>query len=267
MSRKLSILVLAMLTTLAMAAAAAAQPTSLTVRVRAHDAKFVGVGVGDVQVTVRDFFSREVLAGGMITGGTGDTAVMMKNPRGRDTVLSHKKGTAGLVLTLDIDTPKKLLVEIDGPMSAGSGVHHDSKTTWLIPGRDITGDGLLFEIYGLIVRNYSPTPHQFLAAGETAVIGTHVTPMCGCPVRPDFIWDTKNYEVTAVITKNGSKVAELPLKYAGRISDFEARYTFTAPGTYKVTVIAADDKNNQGADTTSYVVIPAKKLAKIAGKK
>ncbi len=266
MRNKLAILTLAMLTALTMAATALAVPTSLTVRVKAHDAKFLGTGVGDIQVTVRDFYSREILSQGMITGGTGDTAVLMKKPRERNTVLSHQKGTAGLTVTLDIDTPRKLLVEIDGPMSAGTDIHHDSKTTWLIPGQDIKGDGLLFEMYGLIVRNYRPTQHQFLRKGETAVIGAHVTPMCGCPVRPGFLWDTKNYKVTAIITKNGKKLAELPLKYAGNISDFESSYTFSEAGTYKITVVASDDKNNQGVDTTSYVVLPAEKLAKIAGK-
>jgi len=267
MFRKLSVATFTVLAALSLAAAALAQPTSLTVRVRAHDAKFVGTGVGDVQVTVRDFYSRAILAQGMLTGGTGDTAVLMKKPRSRATVLSGKKGTAGFTATLDIDAPKKLLVEIDGPMSAGAAMHHDSKTTWLIPGRNIDGDGLLFEIYGLIVRNYQPVQHQFLAAGSTATIGAHVSPMCGCPVRPGFLWDTKDFKVTAVISKNGRQVAELPMKYAGRISDFEASYTFAEPGTYKVTVVASDNMNNQGADVTSYVVVPAGKLAKIAGKK
>ncbi len=241
-----------------------ATPTSLTVRVRAHDAKFIGTGVGDVQVTVRDFFSREVLAGGFIRGGTGNTKVLMKEARGRDTVLSDKQ-SASFTARLDIDTPRKLLVEVDGPLSAGINAHHDSKTTWLVPGRDITGDGLLFEEYGLIVRNYHPLQHEFIKVGETVTIGTHVTPMCGCPVGSKILWDAEGYSVTALVEHSGQLVAELPLRYNGEISNFEAPYTFKSGGTYKITTVAVDGKNNQGVDVTSYVVVPAEKFKAMSG--
>jgi len=251
---------------LLMAGSAWAVPTSLVVRVRAHDAKFVGTGVGDLQVTVRDFTSGDVLASGMVTGGTGNTTVLMKEAKGRDTVLSDGK-SASYTAKLDIDAPKKLLVEVDGPLSSGLDMHHDVKTTWLIPGEDITGDGLLFEEYGLIVRNYKPTQHQFIKIGATATIGAHVSPMCGCPVSPGFLWDADKYKVTAVVEKDGKQIASIPMTYAGQISDFEASYTFTKGGTYKITTIAVDDKNNQGVDTTSYVVAPEQKIKVMSGRK
>lgn len=237
------------------ATVAAATPTSLTVRVRAHDAKFVGSGVGDVQVTVRDFVNHEVVASGFITGDTGNTRTLMEAPRERTTKLADSD-SAAYAVTLDIDTPRKLLVEVDGPLSAGIDAHHASMTTWLIPGVNIDGDGLLFEFYGLIVRNYHPTPHEFVKLARSTVIGAHVTMMCGCPVTPDSLWNSAAFTIKALIVKDGKKVAELPLKYAGRFSDFEAPYTFREPGTYRIITLATDDKNNQGVDTTSYAVIP-----------
>ncbi len=247
-------------------ASAWAIPTSLTVRVRAHDAKFVGTGVGDLQVTVRDFNSHEVLASGLISGGTGNTKVLMKEAKGRDTVLSDAK-TAKFTANLDINTPRKLLVEVDGPLSAGMNSHHDSKTTWLIPGQNISGDGLLFEEYGLIVRNYHPVQHEFVKIGDTITIGSHVTPMCGCPVSPKFLWDANKYSVKAIIEHNGQQVEEVSLHYSGKISNFEAPYTFTSGGTYKITTIATDDKNNQGVDISSFVAVPEKKYNVMSGKK
>jgi hypothetical protein len=247
-------------------ATAWATPTALTVRVRAHDAKFVGTGVGELQVTVRDFNSHEILATGFITGGTGNTKVLMKEAKGRDTVLSDAK-SAGFTTKIDIDTPRKLLVEVDGPISAGINAHHDTKTTWLIPGQDIKGDGLLFEEYGLIVRNYHPVQHEFVKIGDTVTIGSHVTPMCGCPVSPNFLWDANKYSVKAIITHNGQQVAEVPLHYSGNISNFEAKYKFTSGGTYKVTTIASDDKNNQGVDISSFVAVPEKKYNFMSGVK
>jgi len=254
------------LVTLALSAGAWAIPTSLTVRVRAHDAKFVGSAVGGLQVTVRDYFSHEALATGMVAGGTGNTKKLMKQPRKRDTVLSGPKAAA-FRTTLDIDSPRKLLVTLRGPLAAGLDSHTESKTVWLIPGNDIKGDGLLFEIYGLIVRNYSPTQHQFLPVGSRATLGAHVTPMCGCPVRPKLLWDANDFSIIAELRLNGKKIADLPLSYAGRISDFEASYRFDKPGTYQVTVIASDKHDNQGVDTSSYVVVPIKTFNKIAGTK
>jgi hypothetical protein len=237
------------------ATAAEAIPTSLTVRVLAHDAKFVGSGVGDVQVTVRDFVNHEIVASGFVTGDTGDTKILMETPRERTTKLSDTD-SAVYTATLNIETPQKLLVEVDGPLSAGIDAHHESMTTWLIPGKNIDGDGLLFEFYGLIVRNYHPTPHEFVKAGKSTVIGAHVTMMCGCPITPESLWKSGAFTITALVVKDGKKVAEMPLKYAGRISDFEAQYTFKEPGTYRIITLASDDKNNQGVDTTSYAVTP-----------
>lgn len=245
-------------------ASAWATPTSLTVRVRAHDAKFVGTGVGEVQVTVRDFTSHAILASGFITGGTGNTKILMKKAKGRNTVLSDAK-SAKFTAKLDITTPRKLLVEVDGPLSAGINAHHDSKTTWLIPGQDIKGDGLLFEEYGLIVRNYHPVQHEIVKIGDTITIGAHVTPMCGCPVSPKFLWDANKYSIKALITHNGQQIAEVPMQYAGTISNFEAKYKFTGGGTYKVTTIASDGKNNQGIDVSSFVVVPEKKYNVMSG--
>lgn len=266
MKKKLCASITALGMFMLIAAPSWAIPTSLTVRVRAHDAKFVGTGVGELQVTVRDFNSRAVLASGFISGGTGNTKILMKKPRGRNTVLSNAK-SAKFTTQLNIDEPRKLLVEVDGPLSAGINAHHDVKTTWLIPGHNISGDGLLFEEYGLIVRNYHPLQHEIVKIGDTLTIGAHVTPMCGCPVRPKFLWDANKYSVKAIIEHNGRKFAEVPMHYAGSISNFEASYKFTSGGTYKVTTIASDDKNNQGIDITSYVVVPGKVYKAVSGKK
>jgi len=248
------------------ASRASAAPTPLTVRVRAHYAKFIGTGAGQVRVTVRDFTSRAVLASGYVSGGTGNTATLMTEKHGPGDQLSDK-GSAAYRTTIDIEAPTKVLVEVEGPLSAGLNAHHESKTTWLLPGKGLGGgDGLVFEMYGLMVRNYHPLQHEFVAVGDTAAIGAHVTPMCGCPVSPGFLWDADTYTVTAAIYKNGAKVAEIPLSHAGRISDFEGKYTFEQGGTYQVVTTAMDTHDNIGVDTTSYVVVPAGKIKKMSGR-
>lgn len=127
-----------------------AQPTVLNVTVKAHDAKFVGSAVGGLKVTVRDFFTNKLLATGKIEGGTGDKKIIMETPITRGKILSVGKDTARFQYSFDINEPRKLLIEITGPMAAGLNIHREMKTTWLIPGQDLKGDGILFDLYGLI---------------------------------------------------------------------------------------------------------------------
>ena len=262
--KKLMVVCCALL--LSLAGSAWAVPTSLVVRARAHDAKFVGTAVGTMAVAVRDFNTGRLLADGYITGGTGDTAKLMKEPvtRGKDII---GKGAAAFSTTLDIDHPTKIVVELDGPLAAGLDSHKESKTLWLLPGRDITGNGIIFDLYGLIVDPYGPVPHEFHKVGDKVRIAAHVSPMCGCPIRPGFLWDAADYTIKATVMKDGKVVADLPMSYAGKVGDFATEFTPEAGGTYSVVISAADKRNNQGAAIRSLVVVPDKMYTKITGEK
>ena len=238
-----------------------AVPTRLTVRVKAHDAKFVGSGVAGVKVTVRDFNTNEILSEGTIMGGTGNTKVLMFQPIKRGQNISDKR-TASFTAVLDINKPKKLLVEVEGPLAAGVDMHKETKTLWLIPGKDIVGDGIVFEFYGLIVQAYSPVPHSIEKVGTTITIGAHVSPMCGCPIGKNKIWNYKNYSVVATIYHGGKKIDEFPLEFTGKIGNFEGSLTLSKPGAYQIVITASDNRNNQGADITTAVALPAKVFKK-----
>ncbi len=242
-----------------------AVPTKLVVRVKANDAKFVGTGVGGLKVAVKDAFTGRILATGSVEGGTGNTKVLLREPITRGKVLS-KGGAAKAEFVFDIDRPVKLEIEVLGPLGAGLNIHREVKTTWLIPGRDIAGDGILFNLYGLIVHPYSPKPHEFYKVGDRVKIGAHVTPMCGCPVGPKCLWDASTYRVSAVIYYKGRKIKEIPLKWASRISHFEGYFTPRKKGTYKIFIIASDNRNNQGVAITSAVVVPEKLYRRILGR-
>ncbi len=244
------------------ASVALAVPTKLTVHVKAHDAKFIGTGVGGIKVVVRDYFTNQILAEGNIEGGTGNTKLLMATPIKRGMLLSDRTA-AKFVTTLDINEPKKLLIEVTGPMAAGLDIHKETKTIWLLPGKDIVGDGILIEFYGLIVQAYSPVPHEMIEVGKTLTIGAHVSPMCGCPIGKNKLWNYKNYSVSALIYRNGERIDELSLPFSGKIGNFELPYKFTKPGAYKIYIIASDNQNNQGVDISTVVVFPKQKMKKI----
>jgi len=228
--------------------------TRLIIRAKANDAKFIGSAVGGLKVIVRDAFNKKILAVGSIEGGTGSTKVIMKEPIIRGKLLS-KGGAAKAEFVFDINDPVKLEIELIGPLASGLNIHKEVKTTWLIPGNDIVGDGIVFNLYGLIVHPYSPNPHQFYKLGDKILIGAHVSPMCGCPVMPNGLWNSKDYIVKALIYFKNKKITELPMKWAGRVSDFETHFIPSEKGNYKIIIEACNSKNNnQGVAVTGFVV-------------
>lgn len=90
--------------------------------------------------------------------------------------------------------------------------------------------------------------------------------MCGCPVRPNFLWDANKYNVKAFVYFSGKKIAELPMKWAGKISHFETSFVPKVKGNYKVVIVASDKSNNQGVAVTGFVVVPSKVYHKVLGR-
>ncbi len=245
-----------------MTAAVHAEDTELVVRARSHDGKFIGSAVGGLQVTVTDARTGRVLAAGMIEGGTGDTDRLMKQPAERGGRLADKSA-ARYAVELDIDEPTQVLVEVAGPLAAGQNAQRASRTVWLIPGRAIDGDGLIFDLHGLIVHPVSPTPNQVVPTGQSVAIEANVTMLCGCPITPGGLWDAANFDVKAIVRDGeGEVVREVPLEYAGRPSTFRGEYRPEETGPHKVEIVATQtNAANAGVGVTGLAVKPAPQAA------
>ncbi len=195
-------------------ATANAEPTRLMVRAQSLDAKFIGTHTGGVDVTLTDVRSGKVLAGGRITGGTGDTAKIMQMPRQRGQSLTDD-ATAGYEAVLDLKEPTLVRVDARGPLGAASAAITVSSTLWMLPGRNVLGDGLILTFPGLIIE-----PGVTRQPDGTVRITAKVTMMCGCPITPGGLWDADTYQVRAEFLKGGVVVETVPLAYAGQPSQF-----------------------------------------------
>ncbi|UAJ12832.1 hypothetical protein [Polymorphobacter megasporae] len=191
-----------------------AEPTHLMVRAQSVDAKFMGTHTGGVAVTVTDERSGKVLAKGMIKGGTGDTERIMEKAHARWQVISDAE-TAGYDASLDIEAPTLVRVDARGPMGASAAAITVSSTLWMLPGRNVLGDGLVLTFPGLII-----TPATTRNPDGTLRIDAQVTMMCGCPITPGGIWDAKDYTVTGYVLDHGHVVATATMHYAGQPSQF-----------------------------------------------
>lgn len=235
---------------------AAAEPTHIVVRVLSRDAKFVGSSMGGMQVTLRDALSGEILASGVTTGSTGDTALVMHRSGGRRAHLVDENAAAWRT-TLDLETPRLIEVAAIGPLAQMQSAQRVSASQWVVPGRHLDGgNGWLLELPGMVVDILDPPAHIKLTGAVTEVaLSANVTLMCGCPIEPGGLWDAQAYAVRALVTRDGQRIAEYPLAYAGQTSRFSANLPVDLPGLYAVTVYAYDRTNgNTGLDSTTFFV-------------
>jgi len=245
------------LATLLAAPGARAEPTRIEVRVLSKGAKFIGTSMGGVQILLRDADSGELLASGVTSGTTGDTSRIMKQPQHRHDPVSDE-AAAVFRTTLELDAPRRLLVEAFGPLAQRQAAGRATSTMWVVPGRHVSGgDGWLLELPGFAVDVLEPPAHQRRLGATSVTVRANVTMMCGCPIEPGGLWDANGLEVRALLRRNGSPVGEAALSYAGETSQFAGEIATPEPGAYEIVVYAHDPKTgNTGLDHTTVVVEP-----------
>lgn len=232
----------AVLLGLTVAVPALAVQTKVMLRVRAADAKFIGSSVGGLNVVVTDAATGKLLDAGHISGGTGDTTALMKTPqtRGRS---PPSADTGGFIATVDIDEPRRLKFSVTGPVGNPDATQQLTVTSWVVPDRDILGDGLVLRLPGLAVKADEPK-----AGSGRWQLAAEVTLMCGCPITADGLWSAKSYEVHALLRRGGETVSEAPLAFTGQRDRFDGAMPVPPVGRYRLIVWAYDrDTGNTGA--------------------
>lgn len=232
-----------------MSFATMAEPTQIMVRAKSVDAKFIGSGVGGVRAIIEDAETGEILDQGWINGGTGDTAVLIENPLKRGQRQTDDK-TAGYLATVDIDTPRLLRFKLIGPYADRQSIQESTMTSWVIPGKDILGDGIIISMSGFIVDGWT----RVIQGGQVDIM-TKASLLCGCPISKDGHWQGDNYEATTIIMKDGEKVKEVSMALKGPDGMFNGQTRITEPGHYKA-IIYLFDKNtgNVGVDRTIFEI-------------
>lgn len=239
-----------------LASQALAETTKIDVRVLSKGAKFVGSSMGGVEVVIKDYATGELLAKGVTEGTTGDTERIMKQAQVHHALVATADA-AVFHASVELDEPRQLEITARGPLAQQQALNVVSTTQWVVPGKHLTGgDGLRLELPGFVVDVLDPPAHQSLTSESKSVtLRANVLMMCGCPIEPGGLWDADTYEVTALVTKDGKRLKDVPLRYAGSTSQFEADVPLEGPGVYQITVYAFDPANgNTGVDKTTFRV-------------
>ena len=230
--------------------------TVIEVRVISKRAKFVGTSMGGAHVTLRDALTGELLTEGTTQGSTGDTKrIMTAAPRQGDVMATAD--AASYTAELHLEKPRKIEVAATGPVAQQQSATSVSQTQWVVPGKHITeGDAWLLELRGLVVDVLEPPTHVKLQGTPREVkLSANVTMMCGCPIGPDLPWKPDEFEVRAILRRDGDRVGTVQMEYAGKASQFEGTVQVEKPGAYQVTVYAYEPANgNTGLDHVTFIV-------------
>lgn len=230
----------------------AQQTTSLVVRAKAKDAKFIGSSMGGVSVTVKEAETGRILAEGVTEGSTGDTGRLVSEPQQRYDTL-HTDGAAKFEAQLKLSKPTFVTITARGPLAQKQSAITASTQLWLIPGKDITGDGVVLEMPGFAIDILQPQAHE-RNSNDTITITANVVMMCGCPIEPGGLWDSNEMEFMATISKGGQKVTEIPMEFAGKTSTFKTEFTPKESGAYQIIVYGFDPRTgNTGVDRTTFI--------------
>ena len=236
----------------------AKKQTQITVRVIAKDGKFLGDDIGGSLITIRNVQTGELLAKGYTRGGSGNTTEIMQTARLWSQPIPTDEAS-DFTARLDLDEPCLIEVTAYGPLGGLQSAHKVSATQWVIPGKEITGgDGLLLVMPGLLVQVVEPITHMNLASLPAQInFAANVTMMCGCPISPGGVWDSKDFEVGAQIRKDGRLIDEVKLTYAGQTSQFKGSYTVKRKGYYEADVYAYQPgTGNTGTGRVTFFYMP-----------
>jgi len=237
---------------------AEATPTILTVRVRAKDAKFIGTPIGSALVQVRNSLTGELLTKGLTQGNSGNTKLLLQNPVERNQVLTDDK-TAKFQTSIDIEEPVLVDIEVLAPLSRRGAAIKGSTQLWIIPGKDILGDGIIIELPGLILDILNPSSHQVIPLTSllngTLSLKTSLTMLCGCAISKGGVWNSDDFEVKAILKKDGNKSGEYALTKSKENNIYEGLIPLNSAGSYEILVYAFSAKDgNSGVDKITFVI-------------
>ncbi|MDY8137682.1 hypothetical protein [Aquimarina sp. 2201CG5-10] len=252
MKKIITILLIALLGTYANAT-----ETKIIVRAKAKDAKFIGSSLGGAYVIIRNKVNQQILAEGKTSGSTGNTNLIMKVPRERGNSIVDEK-TAKFLATIDISEPTFISIEVVSPFNNKQAQTISSTELWLIPGKDILGEGIVLEIPGFIIDILKPRTHHYIALdkvkNEPFNIQANMVMMCGCTINKGGLWNSDDIEVKGILKRNGESFKEIDMSLSST-NLFEGNVNITTPGNYELIVYAYDSKSgNTGVDKVNYII-------------
>jgi len=234
--------------------------TTIIVRVVSHGSMVLGKDVGGARVTITDVASGQILVSGLQQGEAGDQNQIMRTPRMLGEPLYSSRASASFTTTMNLTHPILVDIAAEGPLSYPASAQRVTKRTWLIPGEDMTNDGIVLVLYGYIVRIEHPTSGESLIAKDDVMLRASIKTLSGALVRPHGDWDSRKVHIYGEVLIGDRIVERLQMFYNGDNSSFEAPF-FVPPSKdaqdgITLRVVAADPASgNIGVGQAKFPVL------------
>ena len=235
------------------------KPTKILVRVVAHGAMVVGREVGGARVTITDLGTKRVLATGIQQGEAGDQNQIMRTPHLMEEPVYSARPAASFTTTLELRKPTLVEIMAEGPLGHPASMQQASQTVLLIPGHDLTNDGIVLHLYGYIVRIEDPKAGQALIAKDDVKLRASVRTLSGTLVRPHGDWDSRKIRIYGELLIGDRIVERLQMFYSNGTGTFDAPFFVPkpdeAPNGIVLRVVATDlATGNSGVGVAEYLV-------------
>jgi hypothetical protein len=236
------------------------QPTTVLVRVVAHGAMVLGREVGGARITITDVETGSILATGVQQGEAGDQNQIMHTPHIMGDPIYSSRPSAAFSTTVQLHRPTLVEISAEGPLAYPDSSQHASQTVLLIPGEDLTNDGIVLHLYGYLIHIKGPTPREPLIAKDDVKLRASVRTLSGSLVRPYGDWDSRKIRIYGEVLIGDRTSERLQMFYDERSQTFEAPFFVPplgdAPDGIMLRVIAADlSTGNSGTDQAHYPVL------------
>jgi hypothetical protein len=220
------------------------KPTTILVRVVAHGAMVLGKEVGGARVTITDLETKQVLATGIQQGEAGDQNQIMRTPHLMEEPVYSARPAAAFTTTLELRKPTFVEITAEGPLAHPAAMQQASQTLLLIPGHDLTNDGIVLHLYGYIVQIEHPKPGQALMAKDDVKLRASVRTLSGTLVRPHGDWDSRKIRIYGELLIGDRIVERLQMFYSNETGTFDAPFFVPkldeAPDGLVLRVVATD---------------------------
>ena len=236
------------------------KPTTILVRVVAHGSMVLGKDVGGARVTITDVATKQILATGIQQGAAGDQNQIMRTPRLMEESHYSSRPAAAFTATLNLLHPTLVEVTAEGPLAHPASSQRASKTVWLIPGQDMTNDGIVLHLYGYLVQIEHPKQGEPLIAKDDVPLRASVRTLSRALVRPYGDWDSRKIHIYGELMIGDRVIERLQMFYSGERATFEAPFFVPlqkdAPDGITLRVIAADPASgNFGIGQSNYPIL------------
>lgn len=235
-------------------------PTIVLVRVVSHGSMVLGKEVGGARVTITDVASGQTLATGLQQGDAGDQNQIMRTPHLMEEPIYSTRPSAAFTTTLHLQNPTMVEISAEGPLAYPDALQKTSKTLLLVPGQDLTHDGIVLHLYGYLVQIDRPKPREALIAKDDVKLRASVRTLSGSLVRPHGDWDSRKIRIYGEVLIGDRIIERLQMFYDEGSRTFEAPFfvppSKDVPDGITVRVVATDlSTGNAGMDQANYPVL------------